>query len=303
MAAVHGEPRIEESTVTVAGGELATVSLGPPSAPPVLAIHGITANALAWAPVAVALHGRAQLIAPDLRGRAHSAALPPPYGTAAYVEDLLAVLDDRGLERVAVAGHSLGAYIACRLAVEHPERVSRLLLVDGGLTMPDIEAVEDPQAFMQAFLGPALSRLRLTFPSHSAYVDWWRSHPAFAGHDVDPAHLAAYAARDVGGREPALRSLVREAAVRADAAELLALGSWAPRLSVPALLLCAERGLLDEPTPMQPIELAHAWAEENPQRSAELIEGVNHYTITLGARGAAFVAQALADTLSAATAA
>jgi pimeloyl-ACP methyl ester carboxylesterase len=293
---------VEESNVAVAGGELAVLALGPDSAPPVLSIHGITANALAWAPVAAALHGRGRLIAPDLRGRAHSAALPAPYGTGAYVEDLLALLDARGLGRVPVIGHSLGAYIACRLAVEHPERVSRLLLVDGGLTMPNIETVEDPQAFIAAFLGPALERLHLTFPSRRAYLDWWREHPAFAGHDVEPQHLARYVERDARGQEPEIRSSVREEAVRADASELLTLGSWAPRLSTPALLLCAERGLLDEPSPMQPIGLAREWARGARDRRAELIEGTNHYTITLGARGAAFVAQALAETLSAAAA-
>jgi hypothetical protein len=90
--------------------------------------------------------------------------------------------------------------------------------------------------------------------------------------------------------------------VRADAGELQTLGSWAKRLQAPARLLCAERGLLGEPSPMQPIELARAWAAEDAGRGAELVSGVNHYTITLGARGAGFVAQALAETLSAAAA-
>jgi hypothetical protein len=46
---------------------------------------------------------------------------------------------------------------------------------------------------------------------------------------------------------------------------------------------------------MQPLDAAHAWVAEDPaRRSAQLVEGVNHYTLTLGARGAAAVADAIA---------
>ena len=42
---------------------------------------------------------------------------------------MLAVLDDAGVQRAVVAGHSMGAYVAARLAAEHPERVASLVLV------------------------------------------------------------------------------------------------------------------------------------------------------------------------------
>lgn len=62
----------EEIKVPVAGGELAAVRwpAAGPDAPVVVALHGITANALSWGPVARLLAGRVTLIAPDLRGRA-----------------------------------------------------------------------------------------------------------------------------------------------------------------------------------------------------------------------------------------
>src|SRR5690242_12967876 len=59
----------EEFDVPVAGGRL-RVCRWRGDGPVVLAAHGITANALSWAPVAQALKGRAVLVAPDLRGRA-----------------------------------------------------------------------------------------------------------------------------------------------------------------------------------------------------------------------------------------
>jgi pimeloyl-ACP methyl ester carboxylesterase len=291
----------DKLSIDVSGGTLAAFHFGPisSSAPPVLAVHGITANSRAWLAVARALSGRATLIAPDLRGRAASNGLPRPYGMTEHAADMLAVLDHLGLERSVVVGHSLGAYIVARLAAEHPQRVQALVLVDGGLTIPGSEGV-DPQEFADALLGPAVARLKLRFPSRKAYHDWWRKHPAIAGSDIAGEDLVAYADHDLVGTEPELRSSVAEEAVRADAEELSGLGAAAHRLQVPTKLLCAPRGLLDDPNPMQPLALAQAWAAEMPhQRQATLVGGVNHYTITLGATGATAVAGAIAEGLPA----
>ena len=156
----------ERADVDVAGGRLATFRLGAQraDAPLVLAIHGITSTSRTWLAVARALGDRAALIAVDLRGRGDSHELPPPFGLDAHVADMLAVLDHFGLQRAVVAGHSLGAYVAARLAVSHPDRVGRLVLVDGGLTIPESRDV-DPERFMNDFLGPTLTRLQMTFPT------------------------------------------------------------------------------------------------------------------------------------------
>jgi pimeloyl-ACP methyl ester carboxylesterase len=287
--------QFERLDVAVAGGALATfrLSKGEPGAAPVLAIHGITGTSRAWLPVARALDTRASLVAVDLRGRGRSNQLPAPYGMAAHAADALAVLDRLGIERAVVVGHSLGAYITARLAADHPERIAAVVLVDGGLTIPVPGAV-DPQVFVTAFLGPALARLRMTFASREAYRDWWRAHPALAASDVADADLVAYADHDLVGEEPQLRSSVAEPAVRADAGELFEMGAAAHRLRVPATFLCAPRGLGDDPNPMQPLALVEPWATESPaQRSAVQVPDVNHYSITMGSRGAAAVAAAI----------
>jgi pimeloyl-ACP methyl ester carboxylesterase len=287
---------IEKLHVEVSGGTLAAFRFGAerPAAPAVIAVHGITGNSRAWLPVARALDGRASMVALDLRGRGASNQIPPPYGIAAHAADVLAVLDHLDADRVVIAGHSLGAYIVARFAADYPERVERAILVDGGLTIPGSEGV-DPQEFADAFLGPALARLQLTFPDRDSYRDWWRKHPAFADGDVADEDLVAYADYDLVGEEPQLRSSVAERAVRGDAGELAEMGRAAHRLEVDATLLCAPRGLLGDPTPMQPMELARAWAGEDPQRrSAMLVPDVNHYSITLGAAGASAVADAIA---------
>jgi pimeloyl-ACP methyl ester carboxylesterase len=286
----------------VAGGSLATFRLGGSAddAPPVLAVHGITANSHSWSVVARALSGRASLLAPDLRGRGRSNGLPGPTGMAAHARDMLAVLDHFELERPVLVGHSLGAYILARLAVDHPERVAALVLVDGGLTVPVTEPV-DPQKFVEEFLGPALARLRMTFASREDYRAWWRRHPAFTTGEVDDADLDAYADHDLIGSEPELRSSVSQEAVRGDAADLLTMGEPAHRLAVPTTLMCAPRGLLGEESPVQPTDVVQAWAAEAPnQRRMLPVPGVNHYTITLGPAGAQAVAAVVGDAVASA---
>ena len=282
--------------IPVRGGELAAFRLGDPTAPPVIAVHGITSNSRAWIVVARALAWSAQLVAVDLRGRAASNALPAPYGTAVHVADTIALLDTLGLERAVLVGHSLGAYVVARLAADHPDRVERIVLVDGGLTIPGVEQL-DPQAFADAFLGPAIARLRMTFGTAAAYLEWWQQHPAIGGGQVAADDLAEYVGHDLTGTEPELRPAPVEAAVRADAGELAELGTHAHRLTVPAHLLCAERGLQNEPNPMQPMAVAESWAAEDPtRRRATFVPDINHYTITLSERGAGIVAGALRET-------
>jgi lipase len=243
--------------------------------------------------VARSLDGAAGLLAVDLRGRGASSALPPPYGMEAYTRDMLAVLDRCGIERAVLVGHSLGAYAVARFAADRPERVRAAVLVDGGLTLPEIEGV-DPDAFLEAFLGPALARLELEFGTREEYHRWWRSHPAFAGPDVAEADLVAYADHDLGGESPHLRSTVARDAVRTDAHELFEIGKPAHRLTVPTEMLRAPRGLQNEPNPMIPAGLASAWAAAAPEhRRVSEVADVNHYTIVMGATGARAVAQAI----------
>jgi pimeloyl-ACP methyl ester carboxylesterase len=281
--------------VPVAGGKLATFRLGSadPQAALVLAIHGITSSSRTWLATGRALGDRAALIAVDLRGRSRSSELPPPYGLDAHVRDMLAVLDHYGLERPVVAGHSLGAYIAARLAVEHPDRVGSLVLVDGALIIPESQGV-DRERFLEEFLGPSFARLKMTFPDQAAYRAWWAEHPAFAGADIDPADLDDYASHDLVGTEPELRSSVKAEVVRDDGLDVFDPRD-ADRLALPAVFLCAPRGMVDDPDPMQPLSLVQQWAARDPDRRRAIqVPDVNHFTIVLGRRGAAVVADEIA---------
>ncbi len=278
--------------IPVGGGRLAAYRVGPEDGTPVLAIHGITSSSRTWLATARALGGQASLVAVDLRGRGQSGELPPPFGLDAHVLDMLAVLDQLGPAPAVVLGHSLGAYIAARLATTRPDRVKRLVLVDGGLTIPGTTGA-DPEEFMQAFLGPSLERLAQTFPDLAAYRAWWARHPAFAGADILAEDLDAYAAHDLVGKPPRMRSPVNPQAVRDDGRDLFGKLD-ADRLTVPATLLCAPKGMIDDPNPMQPLAAVQAWAAADPgRRRAIQVPDVNHFTIALGTHGAIQVAAAI----------
>jgi pimeloyl-ACP methyl ester carboxylesterase len=93
-------------------------------------LHGFGGSARNWRPQARALGERYEFALPDVRGHARSAA---PERAAAYrperfVSDLGRVLDQAGAARAVVGGLSMGAGIALRFALEHPERVRGLVL-------------------------------------------------------------------------------------------------------------------------------------------------------------------------------
>ena len=90
-------------------------------------LHGLTCNAAYWLRVVPLLAGL-RVIALDFGGHGLSPHRDS-YGYAEYERDLLAVLDELGLDRVPVAGHSLGGYVAL-LAATRTDRVSAVLAID-----------------------------------------------------------------------------------------------------------------------------------------------------------------------------
>lgn len=283
-----------ELDVPVAGGELRVGLAGPPGgAPIVLAVHGITGSHRSWLAVARHLGQDVTLLAPDLRGRGGSSELPGPYGLAAHLDDLVAVLDHAGATSVVLAGHSMGGYVVARLAAAHPGRVSAVLLVDGGLPLP-IPPDMDPDMILEAVLGPALARLGMTFPDQEAYRDFWRRHPAFAGPGVWSEDIVDYVDYDLTGTEPELRSRVSEPAVRADGRDLLdydAARRALLALACPTVLVRAPRGLQDESRPLLPEELVAAVKQDMPHLEDVVVPDTNHYLLVMAEREAAAVAE------------
>jgi 3-oxoadipate enol-lactonase len=82
-----------------------------------------------WEPVAARLARRFQVVSIDNRGIGASDTAPGHYSTRVMADDVLAVLDHAGVQQASLVGTSLGGMIAQELALAHPERVDRLVLV------------------------------------------------------------------------------------------------------------------------------------------------------------------------------
>lgn len=291
------EPR--QHDIPVAGGTLRVVEQGPADAPALIAVHGITASHLAWAAVAAALPDF-RVIAPDLRGRGRSNSLPGPFGMHAHAGDLVSVMDALGIDRAIVAGHSMGAFVAVALADAAPERVSSLVLVDGGIPLA-VPAGRTQAEQVQTTLGAALARLSRTFASPEEYREFWFEHPALSGLPQDV--IARYADYDLAGSAPELRPATSAATVARDTDDLYGAAPEAALLGirVPTSFLSTPRGLADEtPGLYSPAELA-LWHERMLAAGVPLTEfrevaDVNHYTILMSDAGAGDVARSIRST-------
>lgn len=112
---------------------LAAQVWGDDTRPPLLALHGWLDNAGSFAYLAPRLAARHQVIALDLPGHGHSGHLAAgaSYHYVDHVQAVLAAADALRLDRYALLGHSLGAGIAALVAAARPERIERLLLIEG----------------------------------------------------------------------------------------------------------------------------------------------------------------------------
>jgi len=83
-----------------------------------------------WSPIRTAVEQVARLITPDLRGFGGSDKPQGDYGMETLAGDVLRLADRLGVERFVLGGHSMGGYVALRLAASHAERLAGLILID-----------------------------------------------------------------------------------------------------------------------------------------------------------------------------
>lgn len=154
--------------------------------PAVVLLHGHPRTHATWHRVAPLLADRHTVICPDLRGYGGSSKPPSDPGHTVYSKramaaDVVALLDVLGHRRAAVVGHDRGSYVAMRTALDHPDRVSRLGVLDG---VP---------------IGEALARCDARFAAR-----WW--HWFFLGQLAKPAERVINADPDAwyGGSPEAM---------------------------------------------------------------------------------------------------
>jgi len=137
------------------------------SGPAMVLLHGAGDQAGAWARVARPLLERYRLVIPDLPGHSKSEPRTGPLDVGVILEGVSMVVEQRCAgERPIVVGNSMGAWLAALYAREHPERVERLVFVNGGpLTGRNAELTlypedrEQARKVMDAVMGPDSPRI------------------------------------------------------------------------------------------------------------------------------------------------
>jgi pimeloyl-ACP methyl ester carboxylesterase len=116
---------------------------------PLVLVHGLAYDRFGWGRLPDLLAERFRVVLPDNRGVGESDAPAGPYTVAEMAADVVAVLDDAGIERTHLFGVSLGGYIAQELALTWPERIDKLILCSAAPGGGD--AVPMPQATQEVF--------------------------------------------------------------------------------------------------------------------------------------------------------
>ncbi len=96
---------------------------------PLVLIHGFPLDLSIWDAVVPLLENDFDLIIPDLRGFGESSTVDTPYTMLDFANDIAGLLDFLGVEKAALAGHSMGGYVALAFAKAYPDRVKGLALV------------------------------------------------------------------------------------------------------------------------------------------------------------------------------
>jgi pimeloyl-ACP methyl ester carboxylesterase len=129
--------------VQLPGISLRVKTQGDPGAMPVVLVHGVGARLDNWSGVASRLEKQFHVVSFDLRGHGQSGKPHEVYTIEGFAADLLNLLDELGIARCHIAGHSLGGMIGQKFAISYPERVARLAILSSacGRTEDEKKAV------------------------------------------------------------------------------------------------------------------------------------------------------------------
>ncbi|MFD2057086.1 alpha/beta fold hydrolase [Mesorhizobium calcicola] len=115
---------------------------------PVLLIHGVGMSAAIWEPQIMLMQNHFELIAIDMLGHGASPLPPENAGVSDFADQAILLLNQLGLDRVAVVGHSMGALVAQEIALRAPSRVSSIICLNAVFRRPPelAQAVRDRAA-------------------------------------------------------------------------------------------------------------------------------------------------------------
>ncbi|MBN8609995.1 MAG: alpha/beta fold hydrolase [Deltaproteobacteria bacterium] len=127
--AMPGEPR-DATYAQIRGVRMRYRDEGPPDAPAIVMIHGFASSLETWLAVTPSLRDRYRVLSLDLKGFGWTDRPEGDYSPEAQARGVLALMDERGIDRAAIVAHSYGSSVALQMALLAPQRVTRLSLYD-----------------------------------------------------------------------------------------------------------------------------------------------------------------------------
>ncbi|OAA27437.1 putative hydrolase or acyltransferase of alpha/beta superfamily [Frankia sp. EI5c] len=206
----------------------------------VLMLHGLGAHGDAWRPVVTALGAVDRALCPDHRGHGRSDWSRDGYWLRDYAADARGLLDELGVERVDVVGHSLGARVAMVLAPLLGERLASLVLLDTG---PEVSRAAALQARAQGSAKQAAG-----FASEEKLLAaLLAEHPDFAEEQLRIRARSLYRRNWAGLLVPRGDPEVYWLLGRAGLSEVDAMWAGLRAVTAPALVLRATKSFLLDP--------------------------------------------------------
>jgi haloacetate dehalogenase len=263
--------------------------------PPLLLLHGFPQTHACWHKMAPDLARSFTVIAADLRGYGDSSKPPSaadhaPYSKRTMARDMVEVMRALGFARFALAGHDRGARVAYRLALDHPQAVTKLAVLDIVPTHAMWKGMDARRAlgtYHWMFLAqPDGLPERLIGAEPEYYLRETLRRWAAPGHVFDPAAMAEYLRCF---RDPAaIHAMCEDYRAGADIDVMIDAADYERRrIGCPVLVLWGQRGFAkgsdDAPDPLaiwrqwaddvrgEPISCGHFLPEEAPDETGRAI--------------------------------
>ncbi|MFC1403406.1 MULTISPECIES: alpha/beta fold hydrolase [Streptacidiphilus] len=220
--------------------------------PPVLMLHGLAGHAGEWDRLAEGLGGQHRIVALDQRGHGASERRPREVTRAACTADVIAVIDQLDLEKVVLAGQSLGGHTAMLAAAAAPDRVRGLVLVESGAGGPSTNAA--------ANIGNWLDSWQLPFKTRDSAVQF------LGGGAIGEGWAAGLEQRDDGWWPRFDRDMMVDSIAELDERDFWA--EW-EGVTCPTLLVLAQHSFI-------PLDEVDGMLRRRPETTAVSIPGTRH---------------------------
>jgi pimeloyl-ACP methyl ester carboxylesterase len=165
-----GKPNVRFARVRLANGlQLHYADEGDIDGHVILLLHGWPDSWYTFSRLLKLLPRSIRSIAVDLRGFGESDSPEESYEIRDFAEDVVSFMDALSIERASIVGHSMGSFVARSVALSHPHKVDRLVLIGSGLSSGS-PALEEAQAVVANLEDPVPEDFVREFQSGSAYV-------------------------------------------------------------------------------------------------------------------------------------